>query len=42
MMSDMTDRMVGEISGKVGEINSKVGEINNRVGEMTQIVNLHF
>jgi hypothetical protein len=34
MLSDMTDRMVGEIRGKVDEI-------NGMVEEMTQIINPH-
>jgi hypothetical protein len=41
MMSDMSDKMVGEVNGRVGEMTNMVGEINSRVGELTQIVNLH-
>jgi methyl-accepting chemotaxis protein len=41
MMSDMSDKMVGEVNGRVGEMTNMVGEINSRVGDLTQIVNLH-
>jgi uncharacterized protein YjbJ (UPF0337 family) len=33
MISDMSDRMVGEVT-------NMVGEINGRVGDLTQTVNL--
>jgi methyl-accepting chemotaxis protein len=41
MMSDMLDRMVGEVNGKVGEITHIVGEMNGRMGEISQTVNSH-
>jgi hypothetical protein len=48
MTSDMSDRMVGEMTNMVGEINSRVGEItnivgemNDRMGEMSHTVNSH-
>ena len=40
-MSDMSDRMVGEVNGRVGEITHIVGEMNGRVGEISQTVNSH-
>ena len=40
-MSDMSNRMVGEVNGKVGEITHIVGEINGRVGKISQTVNSH-
>ena len=41
MISDMSDRMVGEVNGRVGEITHIVSEINGRVGEISQTVNSH-
>jgi methyl-accepting chemotaxis protein len=41
MMSDMSDRMVGEVNGRVGEITHIVGEMNGRMGEISQTVNSH-
>jgi methyl-accepting chemotaxis protein len=48
MMSDMSNRMVGEMTNMVGEVNGKVGEITNivgemngRMGEMSHTVNSH-
>jgi hypothetical protein len=41
MMSDMSDRMVGEVNGRVGEITHIVGGMNGRMGEISQIVNSH-
>jgi uncharacterized protein YjbJ (UPF0337 family) len=34
MMSDMSNRMVGEMTNMVGEVNDRVGEITNIVDEM--------
>jgi TolA-binding protein len=41
MMSDMSNRMVGEMTNMVGEVNDRVGEMNGRMGEMSQTVNSH-
>jgi hypothetical protein len=41
MMSDMSDRMVGEVNGRVSEITHIVGEMNGMIGEMSQTVNSH-
>jgi hypothetical protein len=41
MMSDMSDKMLGEVNGRVGEITHIVGEMNGRMGEISQIVNSH-
>jgi uncharacterized protein YgiM (DUF1202 family) len=48
MMSDMSNRMVGEMTNMVGEVNSRVGKttnivgkMNGRTGEMSQTVNSH-
>jgi hypothetical protein len=41
MISDMSDRMMGEVNGRVGEITHIVGEMNGRMGEISQTVNLH-
>jgi methyl-accepting chemotaxis protein len=41
MMSDMSDRMVGEVNGRVGEITHIVGEMNGRMSEISQTVNSH-
>jgi hypothetical protein len=41
MMSDMSDRMVGEVNGRVGEITHIVDEMNGRMGEISQTVNSH-
>jgi uncharacterized coiled-coil protein SlyX len=41
MMSDMFDRMVGEVNGRVGAITHIVGEMNGKIGEMSQTVNSH-
>jgi hypothetical protein len=39
MMSDMSNRMVGEVNGRFGEITHIVGEMNGRMGEISQTVN---
>jgi hypothetical protein len=41
MMSDMSDRMVGEVNGRVGEITHIMGEMNGRMSEISQTVNSH-
>jgi hypothetical protein len=41
MMSDVSDRMVGEVNNRIGEVTNMVGEINGRVREISQTVNSH-
>jgi methyl-accepting chemotaxis protein len=41
MMSDMSDRMVGEVNGRFGEITHIMGEMNGRMSEISQTVNSH-
>jgi hypothetical protein len=41
MMSDMSDKMVGEVNGRVGERTHIVGKMNGRMGEISQTVNSH-
>jgi methyl-accepting chemotaxis protein len=41
MMSDMSDKVVGEVNARVGEITRIVGEMNGRMGEISQTVNSH-
>jgi uncharacterized coiled-coil protein SlyX len=38
MMSDMSDRMVGEVTNMVGEINGRVGEISHTVNSHSQSI----
>jgi peptidoglycan hydrolase CwlO-like protein len=38
MMSDMFDRMVGEVTNMVGEINSKVGDLTQTVNSHSQSI----
>jgi hypothetical protein len=38
MMSDMSDRMVGEVTNMVGEINGRVGEISQTVNSHSQSI----
>jgi peptidoglycan hydrolase CwlO-like protein len=38
MMSDMSDRMVGEVTNMVGEINGKVSDLNQTVNSHSQSI----